>query len=194
MATNRPAGAVEEGINPETWLEEHGDFLFRYAWSRLRNRYSAEDLVQDTFLAAIDMRGRFQGRSSLRTWLLGILRHKIIDYMRRMAREVPIEDESTLDNISEKFFDARGEWLVKPSEWKDDPSRAIERKEFWDVLMRCLAELPENMASTFVLRELEELDSQEICRALHITSTNLGALLYRARLRLRRCLEMNWFV
>jgi RNA polymerase sigma-70 factor (ECF subfamily) len=194
MPANRHAGAVEEGINPETWLEEHGDFLFRYAWSRLRDRYSAEDLVQDTLLAAIDMRRGFQGRSSLRTWLLGILRHKIIDYMRRKAREVPIEDESIFDQISERFFDARGEWLVKPLEWKDDPSRIIERKEFWDVLMRCLAELPENMANTFVLRELEELDSQEICKALRITSTNLGALLYRARLRLRRCLEMNWFV
>lgn len=193
MTANQPAGTVEDVLDPEAWLVNHGDYLFRYAWSRLRDRNRAEDLVQDTLLAAIAMRESFQGRSSLRTWLLSILRHKIIDHMRRKVKEVEVENEETLDRFSEGFFDGRGEWAVKPSEWKDDPYRAFEEKEFWDVLKRCLAELPEKTAHAFVLRELDGMDAQEIRKTLAVTATNLGVLLYRARLYLRRCLEMKWF-
>ena len=191
MSTQQ-AGTDEQLIDPESWVEHYGDILFRYALRRVQKRDVAEDLVQETFLAALRARERFEARASERTWLLGILRHKIVDYIRRVSRERPFENELSPEDVSEDSFDEKGMWTVKPSRWYGDPLKVLQEKEFWDKLMVCIAELPNRMAHAFALRELEEQDVEEVSQALEVTSNNLGVLLYRARQRLRHCLEVNW--
>jgi len=191
MSTQQ-AGTDELLIDPENWVGHYGDILFRYALRRVQRRDVAEDLVQETFLAALRARERFEARALERTWLLGILRHKIVDYIRRVSRERPLENELSPDDVSEDFFDEKGMWTVKPSRWYGDPLEVLQEKEFWDKLTGCLAELPNRMAHAFALRELEEQDVEEVSQALGVTSNNLGVLLYRARQRLRHCLELKW--
>lgn len=179
--------------NPEVWVDEHGDALFSYALSRLKNRSSAEDVVQETFLAAIRSQKKFSGSSSMRTWLIGILKHKIVDLIRKESREQPAEETEGLEDPSEIFFDRKGHWRIKPVDWQIHPDKILEQKEFMAVLLQCLEHLPDRLHRLFVLRELENINSAEICKDLDITPTNLWVMLHRARMRLRGCLTENWF-
>jgi RNA polymerase sigma-70 factor (TIGR02943 family) len=179
--------------DPARWVDEHGDYLFRFALSRLRRREAAEDLVQETFLAALRARERFAGASSERTWLVGILKRKIVDHLRRTGREQPAGDLAAVDRWADGLFDERGHWRKKPGKWPADPSAALEKTEFWSIFSRCLGKLPERLANAFVLREVEELDSHEVCKVLGVSANNLWVMLHRARLGLWRCLEINWF-
>ena len=179
-------------LNPEQWVDEHGDALFSYALSRLKNRSSAEDVVQETFLAAIRSQDRFSGSSSMRTWLIGILKHKIIDLIRKESREQPVEEMETIEEPEELFFDRKGRWRIKPVDWQVNPGKILEQKEFMVVLFQCLEHLPDRLHRLFVLRELENMDSDKICKDLEITPTNLWVMLHRARMRLRGCLTENW--
>jgi len=181
--------------NPERWVDEHGDCLFRYALVRVRRREVAEDLVQDTLLAAIRSREKFAGQSSERSWLTGILKHKISDHFRKLGRETSFTDlESLSDEFSEKFV-PEGYWVhVKgPKEWKPDPDEVVHRTEFWQAMRHCLDKLPERIANVFMLREMDEVESKDICSMLSISESNLWVMLHRARMALRECLEINWF-
>ena len=184
------AGAVTD---PEEWVDRHGDGLYRYALVRLRSPELAADVVQETFLEALRARRTFAGRSSERTWLVGILRHKIGDQLRRARRERAAEDGESAASRVESPFDGRGHWRVGPAHWGGDPSRAIETREFWDVFGRCLARLPQGIADAFFLRELDDLGADEIQQRLGITPANLWKRLHRARSLLRQCLETGWF-
>ncbi len=179
--------------DPALWVDQHGNCLYRYALVRLGNPEVAEDLVQETFLAALHARERFAGGSSERTWLVGILKHKIVDYLRRKGRERPISDLNSSEDAVEELFDKSGGWHVKPSKWAGDPGEALERKDFWETFYRCLSSLPQRLAEAFSLRELDELSRDEVCKVLSISATNLGVMLHRARLRLWRCLDIHWF-
>jgi len=190
--------AAMPGPNPETWVDEHGDYLYSYALLRLRQRELAEEMVQETFLAALKSYKNFARQSSERTWLVGILKHKIVDHFRRASRERPVADfEIYFDD--DDAFRKSGEWVDHwtvegaPKEWSDDPSQLVEQKEFWKIFNRCLAQLPPRLAEAFTLREIDGLDSDEVCEILGITPNNLWVMLYRARALLRRSLEMNWF-
>jgi RNA polymerase sigma-70 factor (ECF subfamily) len=181
--------------NPERWVEEHGDPLFRYALVRVRRREVAEDLVQETLLSAIRSRENFAGQSSERSWLFGILKHKISDYFRTLGRETSFTDlESFADEFSEKFV-PEGYWVhVKgPKEWKPEADEVMHRTEFWQTMRTCLDKLPERIANVFMLREMEDVESKEICSMLSISESNLWVMLHRARMALRECLEINWF-
>lgn len=185
------------GSAPETWLETHGDYLYRYALSRLRDESLAEDLVQETLLAALKARHGFDGRAAERTWLTGILKHKIIDQLRRQYREVPLEYEPAAnhedgDSGQEDFFTSNGRWTSPPGAW-GDPAKAMENALFWEALARCVERLPARQQQLFVLREVHETSNEAICKELEISPTNAGVLLYRARMSLRQCLELNWF-
>ena len=180
-------------MNVEAWVDEHGDALYGYALSRLKNPASAEDVVQETFLAAIRFPDRFSGSSSARTWLIGILKHKIVDLIRKESREQPSEEIENMKEPEETFFDRKGHWRIKPVDWQVHPGKILEQKEFMAVLFQCLEHLPDRLHRLFVLRELEDLDTEEICKDLEITSTNLWVMLYRARMKLRGCLTENWF-
>ncbi len=196
MREGHTAGEVPT-IDAERWLEEHGDCLYRYALMRTRDNAVAEDLVQETFLAALKSKGDFLGKSGERTWLIAILKHKIIDYVRRVCRERKLLDEESRPGESEEQFDEWRHWKIRdgfgPLEWGVDAQSLLERKDFAAVLERCLSALPMRTAQAFMLREMEDLSAEEICKVLDITPTNLWVMLHRARLRLRRCIEINWF-
>jgi RNA polymerase sigma-70 factor (ECF subfamily) len=177
--------------DPAAWLSEHGDALFRYALLRLGSRSAAEDAVQETLMAALEARDSFAARSSERTWLFGVLKHKVLDQIRRAVRdEKPGAAES---DPAERLFDQRGLWKAAPAKWGKDPAQTFERQEFWAVFFDCLDGLPPHMASAFTLRERGELEADKICKILGVTATNLWTMLHRARARLRECLESNWF-
>ena len=173
---------------PGEWLKQYGDALYRYALSRLRRSHDAEDVVQETLLAAFKTRSQFEGRSHPRTWLMGILKSKILDRLRTGARAAAEIDPAEM----EAWFTANGHWRKSPKRW-GDPAAFAERAEFWRVVRDCLAKLPPRMAEAFTMRTIEELRGDDVCRELAISAANLWVLLHRARLRLVRCLEINWF-
>ena len=184
---------VDRFLDPETWLKEHGDYLFRYALARLRNNTIAEDLVQETFLAAVKGKDQFRGLSSERTWLVGILKHKMMDYFRKSTQEFPVTNLTSSEELPEDFFDRNGRWKVNPASWEENPREVLEKKEFWEKFEECMAVLPGRLAQIFTLREFEGLKGEEMCNLLKISATNLGVMLHRARLRLAKCLENKWF-
>ncbi|HWE37727.1 MAG TPA: sigma-70 family RNA polymerase sigma factor [Isosphaeraceae bacterium] len=187
--------AEDRATDPERWVERHGDAMFRFAMARLRDPSAAEEVVQETLMDALKMmaRGGFAGRSSERTWLIGILRHKVVDHLRRARREAPSGDAADLERVESESFDRRGFWRRRPAGWGPDPASAVERDEFLGVFGCCLDAMPPSLAETFRLRELDGLTGEEVCQILEITPTNLWARLHRARLSLRRCLEDRWF-
>lgn len=186
--------STKPALMPEIWVDRHGDALFRFAMIRLRDAALAEELVQETFLAALQSSDRYTGQSSERTWLVGILKHKIVDHFRRIARERPASEDETADEATEALFDEHRYWRheLGPREWGADPATSFERAEFWGVLEGCLAEIPPRHAAAFTLREVDEMSSEEICKVLDVTTTNLWVMLHRARAHLRLCLERNW--
>lgn len=166
--------------------------LLRFAHSQLRNDAWAEDAVSETLLAALERPQSFGGQSQLKTWLVGILKHKVVDQLRRHTREATIlvgEDGEDLDDL---LFQADGHWRDAPRDW-GDPDAACSRKQFFEILQACCDHLPPVQARVFMMREWLDLESEEICRELAITSANLWVLLHRARLRLRECLQLRWF-
>jgi RNA polymerase sigma-70 factor (ECF subfamily) len=179
--------------NVNDWLNEHGDYLYRFALARLRDTHLAEDAVQETLLAAIKSNS-FEGASSARTWLTGILKHKIIDLQRKQIREQPLSDVIDLeasDTSMDDFFDQKGHWLEKP-QTLDMPENALEQKQFLSILSKCIDKLPAKLAAIFMLRDVHEADNENICKELEITATNAWVMLYRARMGLRKCLEIHW--
>jgi RNA polymerase sigma-70 factor (ECF subfamily) len=178
---------------PESWVDRHGDVLYRYALLRLRSPELAADVVQETFLEGLRACDSFAGRSTERTWLIGILRHKIGDQLRKSGRTQATDRSVSIDGADDSFFDQRGHWRVTPKAWSGDPSRTIETREFWLIFGQCLSKLPKGIADAFFLRELDDLSAEEVQQVLGITPANFWKRLHRSRLLLRQCLETNWF-
>ena len=180
--------------DPNTWLDQHGDALFRYALLRVRNTTLAEDMVQETLLAALKARVRYAGNSSERTWLIGILNHKVIDHFRLTRREQPLTDSLPDDyDISNELFNEGDHWMSRPSSWSN-PDQAFEQQKFWETLADCVTRLPPRLAELFILREVNGMDTEEACKVLNISTTNNACvILSRARMQLRQCLEVKWF-
>lgn len=172
-------------------LEALRPYLLRYASLQLRNRDAAEDAVQEALAAALAAEAGFAGRSNLRTWATGILKHKIVDAIRRANREQPLAGEGDTADF-DALFDERGHWHEHPHAWPA-PDGALQEKQFLEALQRCLEALPPRTAQAFLLREHMGLETAEICKELGVTSTHCWVLLYRARMALRQCLEKNWF-
>lgn len=174
------------------WLADHGDALYRYALQRLGNPDAAEDVVQETLLAALVCKDSFAGRSAERTWLIGILKHKLVDHLRNSIRQQPLTD-ANFDSGGLDLFDKSGHWKIRVSTWQCDPQQTMENAEFQKVLASCLSKLPPRIAQVFWLHEAESMNSRDLCKELEISATNLWTILHRARLGLRRCLTSNWF-
>ncbi|MES2325190.1 MAG: sigma-70 family RNA polymerase sigma factor [Pseudomonadota bacterium] len=175
-------------------LEAMRPQLVRFAQLQLRNQELAEDAVQDALIAVLEKPERFAGQSSLRTYVTGILKYKIIDNLRLATRERQIDtlDDQSEDDAIDALFAADGHTLEQPREW-GNPDATLQQKDFFKVLEVCLEKLPVKTARIFMMREWLELDTEEICKELAITSANAWVLLYRARMRLRECLDLNWF-
>jgi len=177
--------------NIHSWLEQHSDYLYRFALARLRDTHLAEDVVQETFLAAIKSPS-FAEQSAPRTWLTGILKHKIIDVMRKNVREIAVSDLMYEEDANmAEFFDENGHWAEAPTPW-DMPESALEQKQFLVILQSCMDKLPAKAAQLFLMRDVQETDNDEICKELNISTTNAWVMLYRARMGMRKCLEINW--
>ncbi len=187
-----PTDHATGALRPEDWLQAHGDALYRYALARVRDRTLAEDLVQETLLAALRGRSGFAGRAAERTWLIAILKNKVIDHFRKHAREQSLDALEDPDELIEAQFEVDGHWRSPPGAWSN-PVAAFENEEFWGRFAECLEGLPERQARAFSLCELDGLAGEEACKVLGVSATNLWVLLHRARLRLRQCLEIRWF-
>ncbi len=180
--------------DPNHWPDLYGDTLYRHALFRLRDPMAAEEMVQETFLAALQARDRFAGNSSEKTWLIAILKYKIIDHIRKAVRERPHDEElQSIDSLEQESFDGRGHWQINVGRWSN-PDNSLENEQFWQILNDCIKRLPPRMATLFIMREIDGMESDEICQELALSSTNnLWTLLSRMRMRLRQCLEQNWF-
>ncbi len=187
--------APPPSCDPAAWLDQYGDYLYRYALLQLRDEAAAEDAVQETLLAALNAWSGFSGKSSVKTWLTGILKHKILDLFRAHAKEPqyrpPADPEAELAALEAALFDASGHWESFPRPW-GDPEAVLEQQRFWEAFMECMQALAPTQARIFQLRELEGLSTEDICKELAITSTNCWVLLYRARLGLQACLDGRW--
>ena len=179
-------------------IESHRGYLVRYATAQLRDSQLAEEVVQEALVAALEGVGKFDGRSTLRTWLTSILRFKIIDAQRRFiaerarvdidAEQLAGEHESFLDDM----FDETGHWKSPPQAW-NDPEAALDQRRFWEAFEMCLEGLPRAASRVFFKREVLGEETPVICKEEGITPSNAWVILHRARIALRNCLERNWF-
>jgi len=194
----KPHSSSASTLDPERWVEQHCDNLFRYALARVASPETAEDLVQETLLAAWRSAERFAGRASERTWLVRILRNKIMDHYRRRRPEFAVDNLHELAKLEEQQFVQSGwhagSWTASgsPADWKNT-EHLMDRPEFWKIVHQCSNKLPPTTANVFLMREVEGQTTEEICSTLKINRNHLGVLLHRARLVLRRCLELHWF-
>lgn len=168
------------------WVDEHADALYRFALLRVRDKHAVEDLLQETFLAALGSSNRFRGDSSTRTWLVAILRLKIIDYYRRSKKE-PSSQQAV------EPPDRSRQKKIKLRKWNCEASRTLENKEFWQALRNCVDKLPATLTKAFLLRELDGCSPGQVSEMLNITQENLAVRVYRARSLLRDCLDQHWF-
>ncbi len=186
--------------SPEKWVELYGDYLYNYAFSRVNDQALAYDLVQDTFLAALTALKLFEGRSTEKTWLISILKRKIIDQYRKNTRnkEDQLIDKNYYEGKESLPFhaegDMKGHWIESraPKDWQLSPDSAIENEELKEIIERCISLLPEKWAAVFALRIIEEMETVEVCKELDISSSNLWVIMHRAKLQLRECVEKNW--
>jgi RNA polymerase sigma-70 factor (ECF subfamily) len=186
-------------LKPELWVENYIDYLFNYAVSRLSDSEQASDLVQETFLAALKAKNNFKGESTEKTWLTSILKRKIIDIYRKKSSS----KESSMSDFGEsindpEFFDYVGAFK---GQWKEErvphsnslmPEGELENNELRLIIEKCISLLPDNLASVFIMKMIDDVPSEEICKELGITSSNVWVMMHRARLRLRNCIEINW--
>lgn len=179
-------------------IESHRSYLIRFATARLREADAAEEVVQEALLAALDGISNFAGGSTLRTWLTSILKFKIIDYQRRVVTErerfvqPPAETEDSDTAWFDRMFDETGHWRAPMSTWAT-PDDAASQKAFFNAFENCMDKLPAATARVFFQREVLGEETEEICKAEAISSSNCWVMLHRARLSLRECLERSWF-
>jgi RNA polymerase sigma-70 factor (TIGR02943 family) len=181
----------ESAMDPTDWVDRHGDVLFRYALSRLRDPDAAEEVVQETFVAGLRAKDQYTGAGAEGAWLMGILKRKVIDCVRRRNRPDAGRGTEPGEDPSETLFDEKGNWRLDPRITGRRPEALLEREEFWQVFRGCLNDLPQRQADVFSLREVDDLSSESICKELQITPSNLWVLLHRARLRLMKCMKSH---
>jgi RNA polymerase sigma-70 factor (TIGR02943 family) len=183
----------EVNLNPEKWVEMHGDYLYNYAYSRVQSKELAEDLVQDTFTAGLNAMHSFQGRSSEITWLIAILKRKIIDYFRKASTKKEISESMYHTPFqSEGTWEGHWEMDRSPKQWPNDLKNPMRQGEFQKILEYCLSILPEKWKALFVLKFMEDVNSEDVCKELGCTPSNFWVMLHRTRLKLRECIEIKW--
>ncbi len=186
---------TEPLLNPKVWVKTYADYLFAFAKQRINDDELARDLVQDTFLAALEKKDSFKGLSAERTWLVAILKYKIIDVYRKKAGGKHVNVDNLRSEVKiDSFFEENGHWQTahQPKEFTVNDTDFLEKKEFDLIFKKCLEKLPALWLSVFKMKHLDEEDSQNICTDLQISSANFWVIMHRAKLSLRSCLEKNW--
>jgi RNA polymerase sigma-70 factor (TIGR02943 family) len=177
-------------FNPNEWVKKYADALYAYTVVRVNDTGIAEDIVQNTFLSAWKARDTYQGQASEKNWLYAICKNKIIDHYRKQSKNIV-----QLSNKEEGlYFDEVEHWTAetKPKEWGMDYDQPVETKEFYSILDMCKQKLKDIQQAVFVMKYMEDLEAEEICKALNITASNYWVLVHRAKLHLRKCMEKNW--
>jgi RNA polymerase sigma-70 factor (ECF subfamily) len=189
---NNKAKISSNAVNPQIWVEAYHKILFKYALARLRDADLAEERIQETFLAALQSRKGFRGLASEKTWLISILKRKIYDHFRRTGLDRQFKMSFPMERLRNEVFDGGSMPAVRSRTWFSDPSMVYEQKEFLKIIRQALSELPDRMAQAFILREVVELSSQEICEFMDISIYNLYVMVHRARKRLKDDLQLKW--
>ncbi len=179
-------------LYPDFWVDKHADYLYNYSMARVNDYDLARDLVQETFFAGLKSAKNFEGKASERTWLVSILKRKIVDYYRKINS---IKGQAEVRMNFYEDGDNEGSWIEErvPQSWDNETEKAIENEELKNQLDICLENLPEKYALVFRLKTIQEIETEEICKELEITSSNLWVMIHRARTQLRKCMEDNWF-
>ena len=183
---------AKHSLNPNNWIDAYADYLFNYTITRVNNADIAKDLVQDTFLAGLKSAKNFKGEASERTWLVSILKRKIIDYYRK------INSKKGKAEVRMNFYqdgENEGNWIEDrvPQSWENASEKNIENEELKNQIESCIDKLPQKYGMVFRLKTIENFGTEEICKELGITSSNLWVMIHRARTQLRKCMEDNWF-
>lgn len=187
MSTN-----TKHTLAPDKWVQLYSDYLFNYTITRVSNAEIAKDLVQETFFSGLKSMKNFKGLASERTWLVSILKRKIIDHYRK------INSKKGKAEVRMNFYkdgENEGEWIEEraPNTWAEDTDKGIENEELKAALDYCIDKLPEKYGIVFNMKTIQGFETEEICKELDITSSNLWVIIHRARTQLRRCMEDNWF-
>lgn len=185
--------STNKQVHPSQWVNEYGDFLYLFAYSRVNSKELAEDLVQETFLSALKGLQSFRGESTELTWLTSILRRKVIDHYRKSSTK----KETPASQFASHFQgddDYNGHWIMEraPKDWQTKTEDPMQQDEFQKIMDTCLSLLPDKWKSVFVLKVIEEMQSDDVCKEMGCTSSNLWVILHRARLQLRECIENKW--
>jgi RNA polymerase sigma-70 factor (ECF subfamily) len=180
-------------VDPSSWLAEYGDYLYRYALSRLRDPDAAEEVVQETMVAGLKNVQQYTGKGNERAWLLGILKKKIIDFFRQRNRN-PMNTDDDSGNIADLLFDESGHWKKEIRSAIRQSLDSLDREEFWKILRNCLASLPTRQSDVFTLRVMNDESAEVICKDLEISSSNYWVILHRARIQLSSCMKQRWFL
>ncbi|MDA8970212.1 sigma-70 family RNA polymerase sigma factor [Flavobacteriaceae bacterium] len=179
-------------LNPTKWIDNYSDYLFRYTFIRVNNHEVSKDLVQETFFSGLKSAKNFEGKATERTWLISILKRKIIDHYRKInSKKGQAEVRMNFYNDGEN----EGDWIEErvPQSWGNEVEKKIENKELQHQIDLCVDKLPQKYAMVFRMKTIQEIDTQVICKELDISSSNLWVIIHRARMQLRKCLEDNWF-
>lgn len=182
----------ENQLNPNTWIDKYSDYLYNYTISRVSDREIAQDLVQDTFLAGLKSMKNFKGESSERTWLISILKRKIIDHYRKInSKKGKAEIRISYNSDTE----TEGDWLEErvADSFEKNAEDTMQNTELGEAIMDCLSKLPQKQAQVFTMKTIEGLDTEVICNELNITASNLWVIIHRARTSMAACLNENWF-
>ena len=177
---------------PSEWVDKYGDYLYAFAFYRIQEDILAQDLVQETLVGALKAKDSFKGTASEKTWLTGIMKHKIIDAIRKKYRETAIEDKVLDFRAREDAFDDKGMWKTGPAEWASDPEQLLHQKDFLSVVSHCFTQLPDRPGKALSMRELDGETTKTICKVLNVTTTNAWVILHRARALMRKCIEAKW--
>lgn len=186
------AETILHTLNPDEWVDLHSDYLYNYAITRIDNDELAKDIVQETFLSGLKAMKNFRGQAAERTWLISILKRKIIDHYRK------INSAKGKAEVRMNFYengDKKGSWIEErvPKTWDNEAEKDIENVELKGAIEDCIADLPDRYRIVFLLKNVQQYETEEICNELGITPSNLWVIIHRARHQLRKCLESNWF-
>lgn len=192
MSIEPDATTKPQPSDPATWVDEFGDFFYRFAMSRLRDANAAEEAVQETFVAGIRGLSSYEGKATTRNWLMGILKRKIIDIIRQRQRHSSVSNIDGEVDPEQILFDSSGHWRESATAWANEPAKNIHAGELWDVVQNCLKKLPLGQSDVFTLSVIEGLETPEICAQLGITESNLWVRLHRARMQLAQCVGPLW--